>query len=440
MREERQKVELVCAARDPDSDGYRTACRNLGRRKPDLAKDSAFEDVCGSSLDPRASLYGEACAVSGDHLGRPEEFFDLLAGRSVYNTVYYAHLALENYAHFFPAAPRYWSQYHATAEKTALSAHGERGIKAIELLERAIYENAFADHFLQDAFAAGHMGFNRAATGVAAAKAMHDHWNESGRAMENGLGEEWWGYGDGHLCKDTCEILRRASTESIFVIIRTGMTGKVDTAEDTHIWMSFASRIYADTLRGPFGVDGSALSGDSPATGVSWVASGSFAFPARVSQAVGIEGAVTIVRGTEITSAFSDYELDLGRPVKLLPIPIHFDFGIGAMGDYSIARWSPAAIAKYIVSLGFTNDGFLAHDVFYQAASMLAAVESGHRFAVQGIGYRLSAEFGQHRISLEPVGGYYWYDREHFWTVSVGLAYSYVVSAWGGGALASGTL
>jgi hypothetical protein len=61
------------------------------------------------------------------------------------------------------------------------------------------YENAFADHYLQDSYASGHMGFNRRASSAAAAKVFHDYWNRRGRVVSNRAGARWLAYGDGRL-------------------------------------------------------------------------------------------------------------------------------------------------------------------------------------------------------------------------------------------------
>ena len=64
---------------------------------------------------------------------------------------------------------------------------------------QVFFMSAFADHFLQDAFSAGHAGFNRPASGAVASKAFHDIWNESGRLVRSPTGRCWLQYGDNKL-------------------------------------------------------------------------------------------------------------------------------------------------------------------------------------------------------------------------------------------------
>ena len=74
-----------------------------------------------------------------------------------------------------------------------------RGSASVEQLQLAMFESAFADHYLQDSFAAGHMGFNRAASSAAAAKSFHDAWNARGRVATDRAGHRWVTFGDGRL-------------------------------------------------------------------------------------------------------------------------------------------------------------------------------------------------------------------------------------------------
>lgn len=150
--------------------------------------------------------YGEVVALSGDFYPSPEALFeerpspmpwlreendleDLRAafrvelawiedeGRGAgvrypdQNVVYawnaksYVELALDNNVHFGWHNLVAYCRHHGAAIALALSARNERdNAKSDELLRRALYTNAFADHFLTDAFAAGHIRMPRAQT------------------------------------------------------------------------------------------------------------------------------------------------------------------------------------------------------------------------------------------------------------------------------------
>ena len=112
--------------------------------------------------------------------------------------VYYL-LALENSAHFNPTSTRSWAEYHQQAIVYALAGAAGEGLTSVEQLQLALFESAFADHYLQDSFAAGHMGFNRAASSAAAAKSFHDAWNARGRVATDRAGHRWVTFGDGRL-------------------------------------------------------------------------------------------------------------------------------------------------------------------------------------------------------------------------------------------------
>ena len=63
----------------------------------------------------------------------------------------------------------------------------------------AFYRSAFADHFLQDAFAPGHDSFNRPASTPAASRKFHNTLNREGLVLRDGVGRIWAAYGDGLL-------------------------------------------------------------------------------------------------------------------------------------------------------------------------------------------------------------------------------------------------
>jgi hypothetical protein len=187
---------------------YLDACADLraavtagGSPSPGVA--ARFERVCGANLPIFARLYGDATAIAGDFLGHPSEFLSKRGFWRFSSRKYYWLLALENSAHFNPTSTRSWAEYHTQAIAYALAAAAVEGLGSVQQLQLAFFESAFADHYLQDSFAAGHMGFNRAASSSAAAKSFHDSWNERGRVVTDRAGDRWVTYGDGRLDEAT---------------------------------------------------------------------------------------------------------------------------------------------------------------------------------------------------------------------------------------------
>lgn len=75
-----------------------------------------------------------------------------------WNAKQYVELALQNDAHFGWHNALAYVQYHAAALELARQAHRAHAPDERDLLWRqAIYTNGFADHFLTDSFAAGHV-------------------------------------------------------------------------------------------------------------------------------------------------------------------------------------------------------------------------------------------------------------------------------------------
>ena len=155
---------------------------------PDAGVKARLERVCGENLPVLAKLYGDATAIAGDFLGHPSEFLSQTGAWRFNSKKSYYLLALENSAHFNPTSTRSWAEYHQQAIAYALAGAAGEGLTTVEQFQLALFESAFADHYLQDSFAAGHMGFNRAASSAAAAKSFHDAWNARGRVATDRAG------------------------------------------------------------------------------------------------------------------------------------------------------------------------------------------------------------------------------------------------------------
>lgn len=179
----------VAAAVAPAADGLAAAAGIRARA----------EIACGSNLAVLAELYGDATALAGDFLADPSELLTRAGAWRFSSKKHYWRLALENSDHFNPLSARAWRMHHQAAVAHALDGARTEGVATVTAFEEAIGESAFADHFLQDSFASGHMGFNRPASSAGAAKAFHDRWNERGRVVTDRAGRRWRTYGDGRL-------------------------------------------------------------------------------------------------------------------------------------------------------------------------------------------------------------------------------------------------
>jgi hypothetical protein len=83
------------------------------------------------------------------------------------------------------------------AQEAGLAIRANAPEKGETLLFYALVFNAFADHFLQDSFAAGHLIVKRkVTTSVTNNKAMHDFYNHVGLEVVNLRGEVWKTNGD----------------------------------------------------------------------------------------------------------------------------------------------------------------------------------------------------------------------------------------------------
>jgi hypothetical protein len=180
------------------SAGAALACQRL---RDQVSIDPGLFDAIARRDDRESLQYGELVALSGDFYGSPDELFEeqkslvpwlwesndltdlrksfarelewinhRLDGaeddkpypdeniRLAWNAKSYVELALNNNDHFGWHNQLAYARHHQSALELARSARGPGD----ERLRRAIYTNAFADHFLTDGFAAGHIRVPRA--------------------------------------------------------------------------------------------------------------------------------------------------------------------------------------------------------------------------------------------------------------------------------------
>lgn len=70
---------------------------------------------------------------------------------------------------------------------------------AVDLFRKSLMYNSFADHYLQDAFAAGHLTVKRSKLTALDNMGTHDFYNRRGLEVQNEKGEQWRTYGDGSM-------------------------------------------------------------------------------------------------------------------------------------------------------------------------------------------------------------------------------------------------
>lgn len=230
---------------------FEAACRRMeDRHRNNTQVIEALELACGprdanGKPRTRAQLYGQSTAIAADHLSSPDEFLSNTAPELAQSLFKYVGLALENESHFVPSAPRNWRDYHTRSVQIAMLSRQKRlnGLLLQKEFERAFYTHAFADHFLQDSFSAGHSGFARVASRPSVAGAMHDKFNEIGRRLKDGRGETWYAFGDGKLRDVRNEAnLRRvlaAAEHSVTLFLTAFVTARADHRGELDIYARF---------------------------------------------------------------------------------------------------------------------------------------------------------------------------------------------------------
>ena len=399
------------------------------RGTPDPRLNARFERVCGDNRAILAKLYGDATAIAGDFLGHPSEFLSQSGAWRFHSKKSYYLLALENSAHFNPTSTRSWAEYHQQAIAYALVGAAGEGLTTVEQFQLALFESAFADHYLQDSFAAGHMGFNRAASSAAAAKSFHDAWNARGRVATDRAGHRWVTFGDGRLDDPANEEGRRhvveAATLSIRGVLTAFVLGTRVPEDEIAVWQIL-----------PFTVEAPELLADVAEVFIKERPEKAIADRELVPLQLTIRPVYKDMVATASfwsVGAFSDPGdpylalvggLELGIP--FVPAQTY----LGAGGTLQAPERKRAAVIDtgVLIPLGLSVSGLLSHQLNVTTSWLL-----GHGFAAVVHGeYQLNVELGDLLLNLhaglagifpQPRAGYYG---------AVGLGF--VFSAAGGGA------
>jgi hypothetical protein len=409
------------------NESYRRACEQL-RAELEGGQDSKARtrlDIACDNLEITAQLYGQATALAGDRFGGPADFLSTRAGWKVASRKEYYSLALANSTHFHPYATREWWRFHTQAVAHAVDASKKVGLDAVNGLQLALFEAAFADHFLHDAFSAGHMGFNRAASSVAASLVYHDRWNANGRVVRDRAGRSWKTYGDGHFNKpenaDGRDHATRVATRSIYGVLHAFVHGTRASDNELEIWRALPFVIEAPELKSLadriLGVD---EPGDAralhPLEAINW--------PARKDRTLDFSAIVTgpFKNDEPITAVLLGYHVSL----PLVSAPIHVSAGATLPRGTTGPRFAGAL--DLTAPLGLTNDGILDHHLSAGALWELRyRTVSGSIWA----GYQLNVELGRNLVQLRLGPAFVAPQRELGFAAILGFAC--VLSAAGGG-------
>jgi hypothetical protein len=406
-------------------ESYRRACTQITAELgtiSDAIVRTHLEIAC-SNLDIAAQLYGQATALAGDRFGGPADFLSTRAGWKAASRKQYYSLALANTTHFHPYATREWWRYHSQAVGHAIDASAKLGLDAVDALQLALFEAAFADHFLHDAFSAGHMGFNRSASSVAASLVYHDHWNEKGRVIRDRTGRSWKTYGDGYWALPANTEGRKhaidVATLSIKAVLRAFILSTRDPDNELEIWRALPFVIdapevptLADRILGADN-DTSAL---HPLEAIDW--------PARKDRVVDLSSIVTSTfeRKTPRTTVLLGYNVSL----PLVNTPIHVGAGLSLpRGTESVHFATQVGITA---PLGLTNDGLLDHHL---CAGALWEVRYASIAGAVWAGYLVNVELGRNLLQLQFGPAFVAPEKSLGFAVNIGVAR--VLSASGGG-------
>lgn len=411
------------------AESYQRACEQL-RTEISGATDKAVStrfDIACDNLAIAAQLYGQATALAGDRFGGPADFLSTQSGWKAASRKQYYTLALANTTHFHPYATREWWRYYRKAVLSAVDASKMSGLDAVEGLQNTLFEAAFADHFLHDAFSAGHMGFNRAASSVAASLVYHDQWNAKGRVVRDRAGRSWKTYGDGHLDTkqnaDGRKHVVEVATRSISGVLRAFILGARDPELELEIYRGLPFVIDAPEV--PSLTD-AVLGLDDPATNLGTLHPlEAINWPARKDRVLDLSTLVT----SSITAIDPIIALLVGYNVSLplVGTPIHVGAGT-TLPHGDTHRLHFAATASITAPLGLTNDGLLDHHL---SAGVVWEIRYDTLAGSVWGGYLVNIELGRNLVQLQVGPALVVPANQLGFTATIGVAR--VLSAAGGG-------
>ena len=132
------------------------------------------------------------------------------------STVYPFRTAFDKKITQIPNAAKY-ALLHAIALRFMLNAAlamDDDPDMAKKAILNALLFNAFADHFLQDAFASGHMSVQRSKRGFNN-KGVHDYYNRIGLQVKNEMGDSLHTYGDDYYTEAEFVLAIKADAQSL---------------------------------------------------------------------------------------------------------------------------------------------------------------------------------------------------------------------------------
>ncbi len=407
------------------SESYIAACDRLAPLKDrDAQTAHRFTVACGN-LHIASFLYGQATSVSGDFVSEPGELKSAPGATAASSKANYYRLALTNSAHFHPLATREWREIHKDALREALAASAMVGVEQLETFELAFAHSAFGDHFLQDSFAAGHMGFSRPNSSSGASKAFHDEWNERGRRVINRRGEAWTTFGDGGLDSAANREGRRrvvvACTESVYAVLAAFVLGERDPEADYAVWREVPFAIDDQEILPTFE---SLFRGSETLSRPMVLPLLAVQQPARKD---GVLGA-----WSSFTMSFEDDHHPIGSLVfggdLIVPlIGVRVEAGAGIAFEDSFRHPRLAASAGFVRGLGLSLHGLLSHELDLGA---LVVIGDGAD-VVARLSYRVNLEAGDWLLRPEVGPAYDLGETELGFYVGLGIAK--VMSAAGGG-------
>jgi hypothetical protein len=140
----------------------------------------------------------------------------------------YAHLALAPKAEVNALGTYVWYHLRALDRAHTIAGGAVPAASRADATRAALADEAFALHFLEDSFAAGHVAGNWG--GTAMRKGTHDFYSERGLALTTWNGEHFVGQGDAYMKPGDADRVANAFRDSLAQLVDS-FAGKIDLTE-----------------------------------------------------------------------------------------------------------------------------------------------------------------------------------------------------------------
>lgn len=228
----------------------------------------------------------------------------------------------------------------------------------VSLLVAALADEAFAIHFLQDAFAAGHIAGSWG--GAALQKGTHDHYNEVGLEIETWAGKRKVVKGDAYITEEDINLVATVVSKSIAQFFSFSMDGAMPEQNISRAPDDF--NVCTNTMVPDFKTDTSMIHAMILNTPIPGLVSGAGALPRFRAELGPFIGLSTSITGLSVAGGFGPNQNQAGA---LAGLEANIRFGLGLDG---VLNKSGDGLVFF--DAGWRQESSSSNNIFYSGGAV----------------------------------------------------------------------